>query len=159
MSARARFINLLLTSTMVGNELAGGLTIHPALRTLPPQTHLLAEQALVRRYLRVMTPWQAAVLASYVPLLLDRSLPPRRSYGATWASFCCILLMLAITFARNLPLDLEVLRLAPPTAPPSWRRIIDRWDRWHMVRNACNIAALSLLLIGILSEQDNGQTD
>ena len=99
MLARARFINLLLTSTMVGNELTGGLT--------------------------------------------------------KGASFGCILLMLAITFARNLPLDGEVLMLSPEATPPGWRSIVDRWDRWHVLRIVCNVAALNLLLFGVLMDHDH----
>ncbi len=144
---RARFINLLLTSTMVGNEFGAGIAVHPALKTLPPKAHLQAEQALIRRYLWTMTLWQTGVCLSYISVLrhsADR---------ATRKSFWCYVAMLGVTFIGNLPIDLRVLRLDPQDPSLHWQPLIRRWDRWHVLRNVLNITALSLLYISLLADQ------
>lgn len=145
---RARFINLLLTSTMVGNEVGAGIAVHPALKTLPSDAHLQAEQALIRRYLWIMTLWQTGVCFSYLPLLrhsADRAL---------LKSFECYMAMLGVTAIANLPIDLRLLRVKRHDPELDWQQLIRRWDRWHVLRNALNIAALSWLYVSLLEDHD-----
>ena len=47
-----RFVNLVLAALLVGNEFGSWVAVHPALGNLP--AHIRAEQAIVRRYGKIM---------------------------------------------------------------------------------------------------------
>jgi len=147
-----RYLNLLFTSTMVGNELAGTLAVQPALKRLPTATQIQANQALIRRYLWLMPLWLGASLASYVPIVRAAAKRRGRPFWATLASFGCLVAMLGVTLACNLPLDLRMLQVQPDTSPGLWNPLRSRWDRWQAVRNGLNLAALVLLYSGLLAE-------
>jgi len=46
--------NLVLAGVLTGNELGGWAAVHPALDGLPGRTRLPAEQAVYRRYGKIM---------------------------------------------------------------------------------------------------------
>ncbi len=137
---------------MVGNELGGGVAFQPALERLPPATQIEATQALTRRYLWLMPLWLSASLGSYVPVLRSISRRRGRPFWATLASLGCLLVMLGVTLAYNLPLDRRMLQFRPNMPPSAWQVLRSRWTRWHAVRNLLNLAALVLLYSGLLAE-------
>jgi uncharacterized membrane protein len=149
-----RCLNLLLTSTMVGNELGGGIAFQPALARQPLATQIQATQALTRRYLWLMPLWLSASLGSYIPVLRYISKRSRRPFWATLASLGCLLAMLGVTLACNLPLDRRMLRFRPDMPPDAWHALRSRWMRWHAVRNVLNLVALALLYAGLLVEKE-----
>lgn len=150
---RARFINVLLSGMMVGNEFGGWVAVHPALNTLPPAAHIAAEQAVVRRYKTIMPFWMMSAIVSALPVLAR--LRNRRAPGfrLTLAGVICFVAMLIVTFGGNMPINNEVLQLSPDAPPPNWRQIRKRWDQFHTLRNLLNIAGLSCLILGSLAPE------
>jgi uncharacterized membrane protein len=137
---------------MIGNELGGGVAFQPALARLPPATQIEATQALTRRYLWLMPLWLSASLGSYIPVLRYISRRRGRPFWATLASLGCLLAMLGVTLACNLPLDRRMLQFQPDMPLSAWHALRARWARWHAVRNLLNLAALVLLYSGVLME-------
>ena len=150
----ARFANLMLASVLVGNEFGSWAAVHPALAALPAGAHVRAEQALTRRYGRLMPAVMTATVASCAPVLA--LLPDRRSapYRLTLAGMLCYLAMLGVTFAGNLPLNRRTLALSADDPPADWPALRARWDRWHTLRNALNVAGLACLVLGALDGGD-----
>ena len=147
----ARFVNLVLAGVLTGNEFGGWVGTHPALRTLPPAAHVRAEQAVTRRFGAIMPVLMTATIVSCAPVLaLARD---KRSAGwrCTLAGMLCYLAMLGVTFAGNMPINRRTLGLAPEAPPPDWRALRARWDRWHALRNALNLAGFGLLVAGALA--------
>src|SRR5918912_234391 len=149
----ARFINLILTALLAGNEFGTWAAVHPALGTMPTAAHVRAEQALVHRYGKIMPVWMTAVIVSCLPVAaLARN---RRSSRLTLAGMACFVAMLISTLLGNVPINNQILELAPDETPPeSWRELRERWDRLHTLRTFLNIAGLSLLYLGALREED-----
>ncbi len=147
----ARWINLVLAGTLTGNEFSGWAGFHPALRTLPLAEHIRAEQAVTRRYGRLMPPLMTAAIASCFPVL--SRIPSKRSqaFSCTLGGTLCYLTMLGITFVGNMPINRHVLQLSPETPPPDWTALRTRWDRWHALRNALNFLGLGLLIAGAIT--------
>ncbi len=90
---RARFINLLVSGTMVGNEFGGWIAVHPALNTLPPAAHIAAEQAVVRRYKAIMPFWMTAAIVSAFPVLARVEDRHGTSFRLTLAGMSCFVAM------------------------------------------------------------------
>ena len=99
----ARFLNLLLTGVLTGNEFGGFVGFHPALYELPTEAHARAERAITVRFGKIMPPFMTAAILSFVPvlsLLKDRRSP---SFFFTLLGMVCYVAMLAVTFAGNMP--------------------------------------------------------
>ena len=150
----ARFVNLVLAGVLTGNEFGGWAGTHPALRTLPPAAHVQAEQAVTRRFGAIMPFLMTATIVSCAPVLaLARD---RRSAGwrCTLAGMLCYLAMLGVTFGGNMPINRRTLEVSPEAPPADWLALRARWDRWHALRNALNLAGLGFLVAGALASSD-----
>lgn len=148
----ARFVNLMLAGMLTGNEFGGWVAVHPALSGLPALAHMRAEQAVYRRYGKIMPIFMASTILSTIPILsLTRD---RRSatFRFTFAGMLCFGAMLLVTLTRNIPINRRLLELPPQEA--SYEEFLElrrRWDRLHTVRNLLNMVGLSLSCLGALS--------
>jgi uncharacterized membrane protein len=152
-----RFLNLLLTGVLTGNEFGGFVGFHPALYELPTEAHARAERAITSRLGKIMPPFMTAAIVSFVPVLSlvkDRRSP---SFFFTLLGMLCYVAMLAVTFAGNMPVNRRVLRLDPATVSrEEFIELRSRWDRFHAVRNTLNFLGFACALLGALSERTNG---
>ena len=58
----ARFINLLLTGVLTGNEFGGFVGFHPALYELPTEAKARVERVITSRFGKIMLPFMTAVI-------------------------------------------------------------------------------------------------
>ncbi len=152
----ARVANVALAGMLTGNEVGSRMTAHPALNELTAPAHVRAEQALTRRYGKVMPFFMSATLASFAPVLaLERERTSARgllglaglgSYGA----------MLAVTLRRNVPINERLLELDPddPADQEEFRTLRARWDRLHTVRNALDVAGLVFTVVAAVGGEE-----
>ena len=141
----ARFTYLMLAALLTGNEFGGWIGMHPALDTLPPESRVAAEQAVYRRYGKVMPVLMTATLVAASQVLARA--PDRRSveYRRTAASATCYAAMLVITLTRNIPINVRLLALENrPEDYPTFVRLRSRWNRLHTARNLLNLTGLAL---------------
>src|SRR5215210_2324820 len=154
-----RFLNLLLTGVLTGNEFGGFVGFHLALYELPTESHARAEKAITSRFGRLMPPFMTATIVSFVPILSlvrDRRSP---SFVFTLLGMLCYVAMLAVTFAGNIPVNRRMLEMDPSTI--SGEELIElrrRWDRFHAARNVLNFLGFASALLGVLTEDRNDQS-
>jgi hypothetical protein len=147
---------LLLAGVLTGNEFGGWVAVHPALNTLPPSSRLLAEQAVYRRYGRIMPVLMTATLAAAGPTLA-RLPHPSAAYRVSASSAACYAAMLAITLTRNVPINRQLLALPDtPGGHAELARLRARWDRLHAARNVLNLSGLVLAISGAVHQQPQG---
>lgn len=149
----ARFFNLFLTGLLTGNEFGGFVGFHPALYRLPTEAQASAEREITARFGKIMPPFMIATVVSFVPALsLSRG---GRSFRFTLAGMLCYVVMLAVTFAGNMPANRRTLDLDPGRVSRddllSLRR---RWDRFHAIRNLLNTAGLVFAILATLSDAE-----
>ena len=153
----AQFVNLFITGVLTGNEFGSWAALHPALRELPHQAHVRSEQAVTRRYGKMMPALMMGALVSFVPVLSlvsdRRSLP----FLFDLAGMLCYATMLMITLASNMPINRSTLELDPDkTSREEFLELRARWDRLHRVRNVMNLTGFGLAILGVLtSSQSN----
>jgi hypothetical protein len=151
-----RFLNLLMTGVLTGNEFGGLVGFHPALYELPTEAHARAERAITSRFGKIMPPFMTAAILSFVPVLSlakDRRSP---SYFFTLMGMLCYTSMLAVTVAGNMPVNRRMLEMDSGTV--SGEVLIElrrRWDRFHAVRNILNFLGFTSALMGALLEDTN----
>ena len=147
----ARFANLFLTGVLTGNEFGSWAALHPALRELPHQAHVRSEQAVTRRYGKMMPALMTGALVSFVPVL-SLSTDRRRSLLFGLAGMVCYATMLTITLTGNVPVNRRTLELDPnTTSREEFLELRARWDRLHAARNVLNLCGFGLALLGVLA--------
>lgn len=148
----ARLVNLVLAGMLTGNEFGSWRTVHPALDQLPLPARVQAEQAVTRRYGRIMPFFMSSAIASFLPVLTltrDRTSSPFR---LSLAGMLCYAGMLGITLTRNVPINNTLLALSPDTtANEEFEALRSRWDRLHTARNLLNIVGLIVTIAGALA--------
>ena len=148
----ARFANLLLTGALTGNEFGSWAAIHPALHELPRQAHVQAEQALTRRYAKIMPAFMTGAVVSFIPVL--SLIRERRSLSFLFslAGMLCYATMLAITMTGNIPINRRTLELDPDMiSGEEFLGLRARWDRLHAARNILNLIGFGLAVLGALA--------
>ena len=142
----ARFANLFLTGALAGNEFGSWIGLHPALHELPQQAHVRSEQAVTRRYGKIMPIFMTGAIASFVPVL--SLLSDRRSFAFLFGFAG----MLAITLTGNIPINRRTLELDPDTTSrEEFLELRARWDRLHTARNGLNLTGFGLAILGLLA--------
>jgi len=155
----ARFINLLLTGVLTGNEFGSWAGLHPALHELPQQVHVRSEQAVTRRYGKMMPALMTGALVSFVPVLSLSSDRRSLSFLFGFAGMLCYATMLAITITGNIPINRRTLELDPDTASrEEFLELRARWVRLHTARNVLNLTGFSLTILGGLASSQEEMT-
>lgn len=156
----ARLANLALTGMLTGNEFSSLTAIHPALDQAPPLARLQAEQAIYRRYGRIMPFYMSATIASFLPVLALIRDPKAPAFRFTLAGMLCFAAMLGVTVTRNLPINQRIEALpAEESSYGEFRELRERWDRLHAARTLLNIAGLVCACLGALSPTDAAKTE
>ena len=143
--------NVCLAGLLTGNEWGGWVAVHPALDTLPASSRLQAEQAVYRRYGRIMPFLMTSTVASGVAAgsIRDSATAEGR---LTRSATACYTAMLAITLLGNIPLNKELLALQDdPGGHARLAELRDTWDRLHTARNVLNLAGFGLAVAGALA--------
>jgi len=141
----ALFFSLLSAGVLAGNELGTWAVAHPAVRRLRLAEEMRAEQEVTRRYGYFMPGLMIlAVVSTIVAAGLNEELDPR---WCLFAAAACFAVMLAITLAGNVPINIRTLRFDPAGETGEWRRLRRRWDLLHTARIVLDVAAFVLLLV------------
>ena len=102
-----RFAALGLAGLLAGSELTSRLVVHPALWRLPHDAQVKAEKAMYRRFAFVdpflMT---ATVIACFAAAATEHG----TAAALTFAAAGCFTVMLAMTLALNMPINLAIFR-------------------------------------------------
>ena len=150
----ALLANLLLAGVLTGNELGGFTVVHRALGTLELRANVAAERAIYQAYGRVMPFVMTAAILSGV--LISSLLPATRARTLALVATSCLVAMLAITFAGNIPINRRIVRADPEHPPADWRELRRRWDRFHAARNLLNVTAFVLSVLATLASGESG---
>jgi uncharacterized membrane protein len=142
----AQVVNLLAAAILTGNELGTWAVVHPAIQRLPFEQEVPAEREITRRYgyfmpgLMLLTVVSGYVAAGALGTDSD-------AFGLVMAGTVCFTVMLAITLAGNVPINVRTLRFEEAAGRDEWRALRRRWDRLHTVRIALDAAGLVLLVL------------
>jgi uncharacterized membrane protein len=145
------FIDILaivVVGLMVGNELTVSLFINPVMWKLDAAAQLKALGLFARILGRTMPFWYGICL---VLLLVEAVV--RRHQAALWYLLTAVAIWAAIivfTLVILLPINNRIAALAPDTPLGQWLPSHKQWDKLHRIRIAFLLAALLLLVHGLL---------
>src|SRR5580704_18401758 len=143
-----RFAALVLAGLLAGSELTSRLVVHPALWRLPHDAQVKAEKAMYRRFAFVdpflMT---ATVIACFAAAATEHG----AAAALTFAAAGCFTVMLAMTLALNMPINLAIFRWDEEHGDPArWRQLRRRWDLIHTGRILLDSAGYALIATAVV---------
>ena len=128
-----RYAALVLAGLLAGSELTSRLIVHPALWRLPHDAQVKSEKLIYRRF------------ASIDPFLMTAPVI------ACFAAAGCFTLMLAMTLALNMPINLAIFRWDEEHGDPGrWRQLRHRWDLTHTGRVLLDSAGFALIAAAVV---------
>jgi Anthrone oxygenase len=130
-----------LAGVLTGNEVGTMVAVHPALNRLPMPSRLLAEQAVTRRYGKLMPAMMTATIAATASAGGVAVGPRRRLFRTAAGSYA---VMLVLTLTRNVPLNTATLQLPASATAEQLSSLRQRWERLHAVRVALDLLGLAL---------------
>lgn len=139
------------TGLLAGNELGTLIGSHPALRTLPTDGEIAAEQAITRQLGRYMPVYMIATLATAAAAAVDRRGEP--GYRRTTAGAAASAVMLAITLTGNVPLNARTLDYPADGDTREWRTIRRRWEHLHVARVLLDLVAFGCLTSALAEDR------
>ncbi len=145
------FVAVLLSGVLAGSELTSWGVVHPTLWKLDHAEQVRAEKLMYRRFASVdpflMT---GTLIACFIAAgALDGT-----SARLALAAGICFAVMLGITLAGNMPINMRVFGWDVENGDPQeWRRIRRRWDRLHSVRVVLDSAGFVLITLAAIDAE------
>lgn len=117
--------------------------VHPVVRRLPAEHHIMVEKGLLRTFGRVMPVLMTLTPVLAVIVALGGDDTPAGPAVWRWLAAAAYVAALISTLIFNVPTNLATGRWDPQRPPEDWKRTRDRWELFQGVRSW-------LLLIGFL---------
>jgi len=138
-----KWIDLLLMSLLVGTMFGIWLGFNPAI--LSAQAYVEQQQQMIRAFNDVL-PAVGFTCIALTALLAFMTRSDWQSRLAFAIAAVCLIASGMITRFQNQPINALVITWSASAPPENWMALRDEWWRWHMMRTAAGILALSLAL-------------
>lgn len=136
-------VAVVLSGLLTGSELTSWGIVHPTLWRLEHRAQVRAEKLVYRRFGTVDPFLQTGTIAACFAAAKGLR---GRDRGLALAAAASYSIMLAITLAGNMPINLRVFRWDEAEGDPEeWRTMRRRWDRFHTARIALDTAGFVLI--------------
>ncbi len=139
-------VAIVVAGTMVGNELAVAVFVHPRLSRLDDASHVRAVQPLAAVLGAVMPFWYALTLLSTIGVGFVARPAGTSGHNEALAAAGLFAAMIVFTVLLPVPINNQVARWKPEALPANWRELRRRWDRLHTFRVVVLVIAFILLV-------------
>ncbi len=141
------FADLLFAGLLAGAMFAVFLMMRPA--GLDAATYVLQQQNAVRAFNNIMPLLGGLAVVLTLAAALAAGENRARTVLLVAAALCLIAAGL-ITRFLNQPINAVVMTWSAQAPPADWTMLRDEWWRWHLVRLACALTALALVIAAAL---------
>jgi uncharacterized membrane protein len=143
-------INLVLLILVGGLYWGPWLALTRSIATFEPDVFLVIVKRLSRNMAPIMTVLMPVALASTIPVLcLSFNRHPETFY-LTLIGFVLFIVTLFVTMVIEVPIVKQIETWTPTTVPDNWQQLRERWGAFHIFRVVPAIAAIVLLLVGVV---------
>jgi len=143
-------VAIVIAATMVGNELAVAIFVHPKLSALDDATHLQTVQPLAAVLGVVMPFWYALTLLGSLAIAFFARPVGTPGHGLALIAAGLFAIIIVYTVLLPAPINSQIARWRPESPPANWRELRCRWDRLHAFRVVMLVVALVLLIAACL---------
>ena len=142
---------IVIAGTMVGNELAIAVFVHPQLSRLDDASQVRAVQPLAAVLGAVMPFWYALTLVGTLLVAFVARPAGTSGHGTALTAAGLFAAMIVYTLLLPVPINNQVARWRPEALPDNWRALRQRWDRLHAFRVVVLAVAFILLVAACLA--------
>lgn len=142
---------VVVAGTMVGNELAVGIFVHPQLSRLDDTTHVRSVQVLAKAFGRVMPFWFALTFLLNLGVVFIARTPWTPSWWLALGAAVLFAAMIVYSVILPVPINNQVARWQPESLPANWRQLRHRWDTLHAIRVVVLLVAFVLLVTSLIA--------
>ena len=139
---------VLLSGLLAGNELGTLVVVHPALHSLDLPAQVAGEQEITRRYGVAMPALMIATLIAGVVATVAADGTP---FALDLAGTLAIGVMIAVTLAGNVPINVRTLAFSPERSAEEWTQMRRRWELLHAVRVPLDVLAFVCFTVAAVS--------
>jgi hypothetical protein len=144
-----QFVALLLTALSMGVHFGTWLTERPLRKTQSGALFIEVHQGRDRVAARVMP-----ILGSAALIFLALGVFLVRAVSAAFALSLAGLLLcigdMLVTVLVNVPINREVQSWQPDAPPAEWKRLRDRWERFHSIRTLLVVSGFGLFAASVV---------
>ena len=144
-------VAIVVAGTMVGNELAVAVFVHPQLSRLDDATHVRAVQPLAAALGAAMPFWYALTLLATLAVAFVARPAGTHGHGMALTAAGLFAATIVYTVLLPVPINNQVARWRPEALPADWRELRWRWDRLHAFRVVVLAVAFVLLVAACLA--------
>jgi hypothetical protein len=138
-----QFVALLLTALSMGVHFGTWLTEGPLRRTQSGPLFIEVHQGRDRVVARVMPILgSAALIFLALAVFFVRAVPA--AFALSLAGFVLCMGDMLVTVLVNVPINGEVQSWQPDAPPAEWKRLRDRWERFHSIRTLLIVSGFAL---------------
>jgi uncharacterized membrane protein len=141
------FLTLVVVGFTGCAEFGSYAFVHPVIRRLPIEHHLVVEQGLLRTFGRVMP----VLMTGSVALAIAHSSIAGGRGGPLlwrWLAAACLIGALISTIIVNVPINLATGRLDPTSPPADWQSARNQWERFQGIRSWLMVIGFVFICLG-----------
>jgi len=144
-----QFVALLLTALSMGVHFGTWLTERPLRRTESGALFVEVHQGRDRVAARVMPLLgSAAITFLALGVFFVRAVPA--AFALSLAGLVLCIADMLVTVIVNVPINREMQRWQPNAAPAEWKRLRDRWERFHSIRTLLVVPGFALFAASVV---------
>ncbi len=144
----ARFINLFCTGLFTGVLFGTWFGVSPTMLNLTASAYTQIQQSFIRSFDPTMPILATlALVSSIVIMWLLRHDYKTKVFALAVIGFFCFLGALILTFAINVPINIEVLTWSIQSPPDNWMQIRDRWEQANTFRTVVSLLSFVFQLL------------
>ena len=144
-----QFVALLLTALSMGVHFGTWLTEGPLRRTQSGALFIEIHQGRDRVVARVMPILgSAALIFLALGVFFVRAVPAAFALSLAGLGLCIGDML--VTVLVNVPINREVQTWQPDAPPAEWKRLRDRWERFHSIRALLIVSGFALFAASVV---------
>ena len=141
-------LSILLAALVSGVFWGPWLAVSRSMSTFTPVVFLALVHRMDRNLGSVMGILMPVALVSMAAVLVDSYRARPETFYLTLSALVLFLMTLLVTALVEVPIVEKIRDWTVSTMPTDWRKLRDRWVRFHLLRVVGGLAGLALLVAG-----------
>jgi uncharacterized membrane protein len=143
-------VSIVLSVLVAGMFHRPWVALSRSMSSFTPEVFLAIVDRMNRNMAPVMTVLMPAALLSIIPVMLLSYHVRPLTFCLSAAAFVLFIVALLVTVVVEVPIVEEIVTWKVSTLPDNWRKIRDRWMRFHVIRVIAGLGSVVLLVAGAI---------
>ena len=143
------FLLVFITGFTSCAEFGSYAFVHPVIRRLPQEQHVLVEKGFLKTFGRVMPGLMTLCVVLAISYALQKNNGNDTAQLFRWASAASFIAAVAFTLVFNVPINLATAKWSAENPPVDWKEKRNRWEFFQGVRSWLLLIGFALLCVAV----------